>query len=319
MWPGHRPIAQRLRVVEELAKFAEIVHAQKGLFITAVAEALSLGVLEAPGRLGADIVCGEAQSFGLPPAFGGPGLGFMACARNSSPAARPHRRMTKDVDGRRGFVLTLSTREQHIRREKATSNICTNQAWCALRASIFLETLAMTACGDGPAEHAQGPLRGRRPPTRAQRQAALQRPRLHEFAIELPQDAGAVAAALKAKGILGGVPLAPSIRASERPPRLRDRGPDQGNDRPSGRRAPGGAPMIREPLVFEISDKGKRAYALPALDVPESKDVLKDVAARAEIPGFPQVSEVEVVRHFTRLSQQNYCVDLGLYPLGRAP
>jgi glycine dehydrogenase subunit 2 len=74
--------------------------------------------------------------------------------------------------------------------------------------------------------------------------------------------------------------------------------------------------MIREPLIFEISDPGKRAYALPKLDVPEKKDLLAGLAVRDEIPGFPQVSEVEVVRHFTRLSQQNYCVDLGFYPLG---
>ena len=74
--------------------------------------------------------------------------------------------------------------------------------------------------------------------------------------------------------------------------------------------------MIREPLIFEISDKGKRAYALPKLDVPEAMDALAGLPVRAEIPGFPQVSEVEIVRHFTRLSQQNYCVDIGFYPLG---
>ncbi len=74
--------------------------------------------------------------------------------------------------------------------------------------------------------------------------------------------------------------------------------------------------MIREPLIFEISDKGKRAFRLPKLDVPFDKDLLKDYPTRDEIEGFPQVSEVEIVRHFTRLSQLNYCVDLGLYPLG---
>ena len=74
--------------------------------------------------------------------------------------------------------------------------------------------------------------------------------------------------------------------------------------------------MIREPLIFEISDPGKRAYAVPALDVPSDPTALEGLPVRADIPDFPQVSEVEVVRHFTRLSQQNYCVDLGLYPLG---
>jgi glycine dehydrogenase subunit 2 len=73
---------------------------------------------------------------------------------------------------------------------------------------------------------------------------------------------------------------------------------------------------IREPLIFEISEAGKRAVELPALDVPETKGLLAGVALRREIEGFPEVSETEVVRHFTRLSQKNYCVDLGLYPLG---
>jgi len=74
--------------------------------------------------------------------------------------------------------------------------------------------------------------------------------------------------------------------------------------------------MIREPLIFEISDKGKRAFSCPKLDVPEKKDILKGLPVRAGIPDFPRVSEVEIVRHFTRLSQQNYCVDIGFYPLG---
>ena len=74
--------------------------------------------------------------------------------------------------------------------------------------------------------------------------------------------------------------------------------------------------MNREPLIFEISDAGKRAFGFPALDVPEAKDLLDGLAVREDIPGFPQVAEVEVVRHFTRLSQQNYCVDIGFYPLG---
>ena len=75
-------------------------------------------------------------------------------------------------------------------------------------------------------------------------------------------------------------------------------------------------PMLREPLIFEISEKGKRAFSLPALDVPEKKDILKSLPVRKEIRGFPEVSEVEVIRHFTRLSRTNYCVDEGFYPLG---
>jgi glycine dehydrogenase subunit 1 len=129
-------------VVEDLEKFSELAHSRDALSIAVVAEAVSLGILEAPGQLGTDIVTGEGQSFGLPISFGGPYLGFMACQKEFI-RQFPGRiaGQTKDLEGRRGFVLTLSTREQHIRREQATSNICTNQAWCALRATIFLETL----------------------------------------------------------------------------------------------------------------------------------------------------------------------------------
>jgi glycine dehydrogenase subunit 1 len=129
-------------IVEDVGKISDIAHSARALSIVVIPEAISLGILEAPGQLGADIVTGEGQSFGVPLSFGGPYLGFMSCSKEFI-RQFPGRIAgeTRDVDGKRGFVLTLSTREQFIRRERATSNICTNQALCALRATIFLETL----------------------------------------------------------------------------------------------------------------------------------------------------------------------------------
>ena len=205
-------------VVEDLAKFAALAHGPKALFIVAVAEAVSLGLLEAPGKRGADIVCGEGQSFGMTPSFGGPSLGFMACAKDYL-RQMPGRivGMTKDVDGKRGFVLTLSTREQHIRREKATSNICSNQGWCALRAAMFLETLGH----DGLREMASQNLHKAR--YAAERLTALPGVKLrfsgaffNEFVLELPKPAAAVNAALQAKGILGGLALQPFYKDMDR-------------------------------------------------------------------------------------------------------
>lgn len=129
-------------VIEDLEKISGIAHKNEALSVVVISEPVSLGLLEPPGSLGADIVTGEAQSFGIPLSYGGPYLGFMACNQEFI-RQFPGRIAgeTVDVEDRRGYVLTLSTREQHIRREKATSNICTNQALCALRATIFLETL----------------------------------------------------------------------------------------------------------------------------------------------------------------------------------
>lgn len=129
-------------VAEDSRKISDILHQKDVFSVQVVCEAMSLPFLTPAGENNVDIIVGEAQSFGLPIGYGGPFLGFMAVKKDFI-RQMPGRIVGETVDtrGKRGYVLTLSTREQHIKREKATSNICTNQAWCALRASMYLATM----------------------------------------------------------------------------------------------------------------------------------------------------------------------------------
>ncbi len=196
-------------VVEDLAPLAEAAHQAGALLVTAVAEPLSLGLVKSPGELGADIVVGEGQSFGMPVSFGGPGVGFFA-ARQKTVRSMPGRLVgaTTDKEGRTGYVLTLATREQHIRREKATSNICSNQGMCALMATIYLSLLGKRGIQEvaeqnlAKAEYAKqaiAALPGFRIP--------MAGPTFNEFVVETDGDAEALLRRLEDRGILGGIPL----------------------------------------------------------------------------------------------------------------
>ncbi len=205
--------------IEQLAPLAQAVHAA-GAHLIVAANPVALGLLEAPGRLGADIVVGEGQPLGTPPSFGGPSLGFMAC-REEFVRRMPGRLVgqTTDHQGRRGFVLTLQTREQHIRREKATSNICSNAALTALRASIYLATAGPEGLKQVAAQSAAGAQYALERLTRSGRFKPLfVGPFFHEFVLATPTAPAKLNAALWEKGIIGGLDLTPYY--PELPPAL---------------------------------------------------------------------------------------------------
>ncbi|PYM33457.1 MAG: aminomethyl-transferring glycine dehydrogenase subunit GcvPA [Candidatus Rokuibacteriota bacterium] len=200
--------------LEDIAAAAELAHAA-GALLVVVADPVNLGVLEAPGRLGADLVVGEGQGLGVPMSFGGPNLGVFG-AKKDLVRRMPGRLVgaTVDRDGRRGFVLTLQTREQHIRRGKATSNICTNVALCALMATIYLAILGrrgLVRVGElSTAKAHYAAERLAQVPGVSLRFVA---PFFKEFALKLPKSPERVVARLAKQGILAGVPLKTFDRA----------------------------------------------------------------------------------------------------------
>jgi glycine dehydrogenase subunit 1 len=194
--------------IPDLAKIAEAAHAKGALLIAVVTEPVALGLIEAPGNLGADIVVGEGQSLGVGLQFGGPYLGLFGC-REKFVRQMPGRLcgQTVDAEGRRGFVLTLSTREQHIRREKATSNICTNSGLCALAFSIHMTLLG----GEGLARlarinHARAQAMVARL-TQVPGVSLLNATYFNEATLLLPSDAREAVRSLADRGVLGGVSL----------------------------------------------------------------------------------------------------------------
>jgi len=196
-------------VIEDWKVGSSAARAAGALSVAVVAEAVSMALLSPPGENGADIACGEAQSLGVPMHLGGPILGFLAC-RAEHQRQIPGRLVgqTRDAEGRRAFCLTLSTREQHIRREKATSNICTNQGLMALASNIHMSLLGKTGLREvalqshAKAEYLKSEIAkipGYRIP--------YARPTFNEFVVEAPEDAEALLSRLAARKILAGVAL----------------------------------------------------------------------------------------------------------------
>jgi glycine dehydrogenase subunit 1 len=192
--------------LRDLAPIAEAAHAKGALLVAVFTEAVSLGLIEPPGAMGADIVAGEGQSFGNALNFGGPYVGLFA-AREKFLRQMPGRLagQTVDAEGRRGFVLTLSAREQHIRREKATSNICTNSGLCALAFSIHLSLLGEAGLTRlAKLNHARAVELAERLTNIAG--VELVTPAFfNEFTLKLPKPAIVVADALADRGVIAGV------------------------------------------------------------------------------------------------------------------
>ncbi|MBM3620602.1 MAG: aminomethyl-transferring glycine dehydrogenase subunit GcvPA [Alphaproteobacteria bacterium] len=194
--------------VRDLSPLAKACHDAGALLIVVVTEIVSLGLLTPPGEMGADIVVAEGQSLGVGLNFGGPYVGLFA-TRDKFVRQMPGRLVgeTVDADGQRGFVLTLSTREQHIRREKATSNICTNSGLCALAFTIHLTLLGEAGFTRLAALNHTTAVKTADALAQVKGVSVLNSAFFNEFTVRLPKPAAPVVERLAAKGVLGGVPV----------------------------------------------------------------------------------------------------------------
>ncbi len=330
--------------VSDLSAIAEAAHAAGALLVVVVTEAVSLGLLNPPGAMGADIVAAEGQSIGNPLSFGGPYVGLFA-AREALLRQMPGRLcgQTVDADGRRGFVLTLSAREQHIRREKATSNICTNSGLCALAFSIHMSLLGGAGLRRLAFLNHQAARRLKAAMDEVTGVKVLTPRFFNEIAVEL-------ARLRRARGRGPGRARRPRRRAGLQARSGRRSGPrpaaggDRAHHGRRHRRAPGrpsrGAGMSAlnvgrptrpegpssgaapsggrgllqdEPLLFEQDRWDKTGVDLPGpeLDAADLEGLVRETPV-----ALPGLSEPEAVRHYVRLSQKNHAIDLAMYPLG---
>jgi len=196
--------------IENLKEIGEMAHEKSALLVASFTEPLAYGLFKNPGSQGADIVCGEGQSLGIPQSFGGPVLGMFA-SKMKYVRSMPGRLVgkTTDLDGKRGFVLTLATREQHIRREKATSNICTNNSLCALAAVMYMASIGGTGMRElaklnyDKSEYLKSELK------KAGFKISFESPTFNEFVVEFSAGFEKTYERLLEKKIVAGLPLAP--------------------------------------------------------------------------------------------------------------
>jgi glycine dehydrogenase subunit 1 len=257
-----------LGVIEDLETLAQAAHDAGALFVVLVNPAV-LGVLEAPGTLGADIAVGDAHVFGCAPTYGGPSAGFLA-SKEAHLRQMPGRLVgqTRDLDGKVCYALTLQAREQHIRRAKATSNICSNQALSALAATIHLALLGPRGLrergeiclGRAHSLHrALCSLAGVRPYASG--------PFFNEFALALPLPAAAFVAAMRAEGVDPGVPLRTMERGAE----------------PVQARGPGGA---RRSAARQTHVPGENVLLVAVTEVNPPEALHRYVTAAAQVIGL---------------------------------
>ena len=196
--------------VEDLAALRERASEREAMTVVSFTEALAFGLLRNPGSYGADIVCGEGQSLGIPQSYGGPSLGIFA-SRMKYVRSMPGRLVGKtvDQDGRRGFVLTLATREQHIRRERATSNICTNQGLCALGAAMYMASLGKQGLRELAKLNYDRAQYLKRRLKEFGFTIRFDSPTFNEFVVEFPAHFAATYERLLDQKIVPGLPLAP--------------------------------------------------------------------------------------------------------------
>ena len=197
-------------VIEDLQQIGERVHQVGGLMVTGFSEAIAYAILASPGELGADIVAGEGQSLGIPLSYGGPYLGIFT-TRERFVRNMPGQLVgeTVDLEGKRGFVLTLATREQHIRRERATSNICTNEGLCALMATIFLSCFGKEGLRElGMMNLSKSEYAKKVVSQNKNTRLTFSSPTFNEFVLEIAGDPEKIMRELRKEGILGGLPLA---------------------------------------------------------------------------------------------------------------